>query len=253
MNINDLRRKSAKEGIPQAMLEKDYVLSVVLNEISKSKIKNSLVFKGGTAIKKVYFAEARFSEDLDFTVINIDKETIVKELNIIFENKDIGGVKFEGVKGEKTTAGLRASLKFIFLLNQPQRILFDFSFRNNLVLEPVEKEVVDSYLIGKTSVKVLSLEELFAEKIHAAISRTVARDLYDIWFLMRKEVKLDTMLIGKKFSYYDEKFELKMIVVKIDDFRLKWNQDLRQLLKVVPDFDDIKKEILERLGEEVRK
>jgi len=36
----------------------------------------NLVFRGGTALKKIYFPEFRFSEDLDFVVDN------EKEINV---------------------------------------------------------------------------------------------------------------------------------------------------------------------------
>lgn len=31
-----------------------------------------MVFKGGTVLKKIYFEDYRFSEDLDFTLLNND-------------------------------------------------------------------------------------------------------------------------------------------------------------------------------------
>lgn len=239
MDINDLRRKAVTKGIPQAILEKDYVLSIVLHALCKSKIKDNIVFKGGTAIKKIYFSDARFSEDLDFTTFELDKKDITKELKVLFENKEILNVQFIGLKEEKTSAGLRLSLKFVSLLGQPQSIRFDFSSRGNLFLDPVEKELVDDYSIGKASIKVLQLEELFAEKMHALISRTVVRDLYDVWFFMKNGFRVNDELVKKKFEYYHEKFEFQKFTERMDIFRVKWNQDLRQLLKEVPNFDEV--------------
>ncbi|MBI5046809.1 nucleotidyl transferase AbiEii/AbiGii toxin family protein, partial [Candidatus Micrarchaeota archaeon] len=164
MEITDLKKISAREGIPQAVVEKDYVLSVVLNEISKLKLRENIVFKGGTAIKKIYFHEARFSEDLDFTVLGVTKTEILKELKNGFQDKEVANVRFISLEDEGTRAGLRLSLKYVSFLDHPQRIRFDFSFRNNLVMEPIEKEVLDSYSLDKASIKVLKIEEIFAEK-----------------------------------------------------------------------------------------
>ncbi len=51
------------------IVEQDYVLSWVLWGISQvSKSKSHLLFKGGTALKKCYFGDYRFSRDLDFSV-----------------------------------------------------------------------------------------------------------------------------------------------------------------------------------------
>ena len=50
------------------VIERDYLLSWVLAGISSgTALKETLVFKGGTALKKCYFGEYRFSEDLDFS------------------------------------------------------------------------------------------------------------------------------------------------------------------------------------------
>ena len=55
-------------GIPWEVLERDYVLSWILAGMSDVKaLHESLVFKGGTALKKCYFGDYRFSEDLDFS------------------------------------------------------------------------------------------------------------------------------------------------------------------------------------------
>ena len=55
-------------GIPWEVLERDYLLSWILAGISDvESLRDTLVFKGGTALKKCYFGDYRFSEDLDFS------------------------------------------------------------------------------------------------------------------------------------------------------------------------------------------
>ncbi|MGB9610560.1 MAG: nucleotidyl transferase AbiEii/AbiGii toxin family protein, partial [Bryobacteraceae bacterium] len=51
------------------MLERDYCLAWFLAELAESELQSSLAFKGGTALKRCYFGDYRFSEDLDFTLI----------------------------------------------------------------------------------------------------------------------------------------------------------------------------------------
>ena len=67
------RLEGARErlGIRWETLERDYVLSWVLAGISQvGRLKDTVIFKGGTALKKCYFGQYRFSEDLDFSGIN---------------------------------------------------------------------------------------------------------------------------------------------------------------------------------------
>lgn len=60
-------------GIDPNVVEKDYVLGWLLAGISSHPMFSShWVFKGGTCLKKCFFETYRFSEDLDFTVINSD-------------------------------------------------------------------------------------------------------------------------------------------------------------------------------------
>jgi hypothetical protein len=69
-----LREASLSRGIPQHVVEKDYALSYILAGVSNHPVlKNSLVFKGGTALKKMFFGEYRFSEDLDFSYLDAPK------------------------------------------------------------------------------------------------------------------------------------------------------------------------------------
>ena len=247
MDLAELKKRAVKEGIPLAILEKDYALSVALLELSKTALNGSAVFKGGTAIKKIYFPNARFSEDLDFTTPKAGQDGITHLLKAMLENKELLGIRFGRLEHEKTNAGLRLSVKFTGFLAQPQRIRFDFSFRENAVLPPVGKEVIDSYLLGKAGMLTLQVEEILAEKIQAAFSRTAARDLFDIWFLLKNGVRADKGLISKKFAYYKESYLLGKLEGRIGEFRLKWLQDLGQFMDVVPDFDSVAGEVLKML------
>ena len=87
-NISLLSNRLFREGgrrIPESVLERDYCLSWFLAGLSRSPIRNLLIFKGGTAIKKCYFANYRFSEDLDFTLAEATPfETIRTQLEAVY-------------------------------------------------------------------------------------------------------------------------------------------------------------------------
>lgn len=70
-NISLLSNRLAREGgrrIPEAVLERDYCLAWFLVGLSRSPLREQLAFEGGTALKRCYFGDYRFSEDLDFTL-----------------------------------------------------------------------------------------------------------------------------------------------------------------------------------------
>ncbi len=71
ITVKEINRLSAENKVSDRQIEKDYILTWVLNGISNHAIlKKAVVFKGGTLLKKCYFEDYRFSEDLDFTLID---------------------------------------------------------------------------------------------------------------------------------------------------------------------------------------
>ena len=64
-----VQRLSLKNNISPEIIEKDYFIELLLFYFSKDNfLYENFVFRGGTALKKVYFPEYRFSEDLDFVI-----------------------------------------------------------------------------------------------------------------------------------------------------------------------------------------
>ena len=65
----EIRRNAAKAKVDPMVIDLDYSLGWFLLGLSKNNdLRNCLRFKGGTCLRKCYFSEYRFSEDLDFTM-----------------------------------------------------------------------------------------------------------------------------------------------------------------------------------------
>lgn len=63
-----LRKVRLHTGVQWHVLERDYLMSWILAGVRRMPLlHDTLVFKGGTALRKCYFENYRFSEDLDFT------------------------------------------------------------------------------------------------------------------------------------------------------------------------------------------
>src|SRR5258708_2130866 len=66
-----LQEAAAQSRVLPEVVERDYALSYVLAGLAvQPALAETLVFKGGTALKKLFFGEYRFSEDLDFSTLN---------------------------------------------------------------------------------------------------------------------------------------------------------------------------------------
>ena len=67
------------------MVERDYVLSWVLKSLYEIEpLRKCLVFKGGTALRKLYFPQTRFSVDLDFTLVDRIAEVHLGAVALIY-------------------------------------------------------------------------------------------------------------------------------------------------------------------------
>jgi len=84
----EIQKKTRAVGVRDQQIEKDYILSWILQGVAMHKeLSKVIVFKGGTVLKKVYFEDYRFSEDLDFTLLDnsIPNQQIFDYFNEVFE------------------------------------------------------------------------------------------------------------------------------------------------------------------------
>jgi len=187
------------------VVEKDYVLGWLLAGIhAYDALAKSWVFKGGTCLKKCYFETYRFSEDLDFTVVDqssLDKDFlsasfaevatwIYDETGIEIPVSDLRFEIFDNPRGKLSCEGRIYYRGPLRRSGNPPRIKLDLTVDEVLVLPAVERLVVHPYSDGPDGGIIASCydyEEVFAEKIRALAERTRPRDLYDVINLFRNE------------------------------------------------------------------
>ena len=187
----EIQLKAREAGVRDQQIEKDYVLAWILKGIAEHKhLSNVLVFKGGTVLKKTYFEDYRYSEDLDFTLFNNDisnkqifgwfKESFnyIKEeanipLSLLDDNEhEDGGIYF--YIGYTGPLGGQASNK---------KVKVDISRTEKLEFDPVVRPAYLTYSdLEAYSLLCYSLEEILVEKMRSIMQRMQARDFYDLWF-----------------------------------------------------------------------
>ena len=95
-----LQEARRRLGIPWEALERDYLLSWILAGISRTPVlRDTLVFKGGTALRKCYFGDYRFSEDLDFSTLKgiptgNEIEELIREVVLLQRRERNSGILF---------------------------------------------------------------------------------------------------------------------------------------------------------------
>lgn len=240
----ELQEYARLSGLNLGQAEKDYFQSILLFILYQEYGKD-IVFKGGTALKKCYGLN-RSSEDLDFTCLNkID----VKKLE--------AGVKRFNLEFEIETKEYKDGLKIILRIKGPLYIginqslckfIIDFSFRENIILKPQIK-TIGRFLeeIPAFDVFVMQEREILAEKVRAVLTRTKARDIYDLWFLLEKGIKFDENLVKEKLEYYKHEWNPKEFAKKLDMKKAIWETELKPLVSSLPDFMKVRKSVLERI------
>ena len=68
IKAGEIQQNAHQQGVGDTQIEKDYVIGWTLKGISQNEyLRKHLIFKGGTVLRKIWFADYRFSEDIDFT------------------------------------------------------------------------------------------------------------------------------------------------------------------------------------------
>ena len=259
-SLSLLSNRLARAGgrrIPEAVLERDYCLAWFLVALSRAPLRELLAFKGGTALKRCYFGDYRFSEDLDFTLTgNTPFETIRKELDPVFEEvQRASGIVFRFERQDRESHANSHTFYLGYEGPLPARsasqVKVDVTLREKLVRPVADVPVVRGYdeyddLPDGANVRAYSLEEIAAEKVVALgdRARNEPRDLYDIWYLTREghvdlahlrgevEAKLDFR--GKKLPELAGEFKKK-------EARLKalWSKRLAAQMADLPEFEGV--------------
>lgn len=195
----ELQGLAARNGVRVELQERDYVLGWFLLGLSQTvDLRRALVFKGGTALRKAYFSEYRFSEDLDFTVVEpVDEETLQTGIQRACRQIErASGLRMylalwkrtRDVPGEEAYQARVAYLGPLGLLaSDPPRITLDLTRYERLVLSPVDRTIHHPYSDAPQEpalVPTYRLEEMLAEKLRAVLRRCYPRDLYDVWYLL---------------------------------------------------------------------
>ena len=236
-NIGRLKRLSAVNA------EKDYLQNMVLLSIY-SLVGDKLLFKGGTCLYKVY-GLSRFSEDLDFTSVKkIDEQDMA--------NKVIYDLKLFNIKGIiKETKKYRNEVNIKLLFNGPLYkgsketqcfIPLNISLREKPVYDAKKQTIRPVYReIPDFDVFAMHEEEILAEKIRAIFTRNKARDVYDLWFLLKyRKLSINPDAADKKLKIYNLKFDREILICKIKAKKGLWNTDLKNIIiGELPDFDEV--------------
>lgn len=182
-------------GISQEQIVREEYEMIILKQLFESELGKSFVFKGGTALRLAY-GSPRFSEDLDFSVLDIfSKEKLDNLLKVV--EKQYKTLKLvETVQKTYTYFGL-FQVKEDFM-NQAFSIKLEISIRQVDLKKETDYQLValNSKITNLTVLaQVMSLERIEKEK--RTIQPPRVRDIFDLWFISQKQGKILPMDFGK--------------------------------------------------------
>lgn len=278
-----LQKQFQKNRVPWEVIEQDYLLSWILEGFSEiPELRKNLVFKGGTALKKIYFGDYRFSQDLDFSVR--EEGTSMHQLNELIEEACSKATQHLQSLGENVE--LKCELyqekkphpegqqAFVIHARLPwhrdfhTKVYAEMSFQEKILMNPHEKRIIHEY--GETlegNIYVYPLEEILAEKIRALLQfakklhergwgRSRVRDYYDIWRILTSyahnlNLEKFSQMVEEKCSHkginfqgIDDIFQEKLIL----NMEKEWESWLSGIVTDIPDRNTVLLDLKSKLA-----
>ena len=261
----EIRRRARVAGVEPRIMELDYALGWALRGIARHPyLARRLVFKGGTCLRKCFFPDYRFSEDLDFTSTqSFGWEELEGAVTEAFaEAQKASGINFAARNPRLRVIDDeygRETLRFTIYWRGPHSrggsppgLRLDITRNEVLAFAAVSRSMFHPFSdvddLGEIRLRCYALEEVMSEKVRAVLGQriyAVSRDLFDIFSLLEhvdeRKVKgglprkLDAREVGV------EAIHPRRLTERKEEFRADWERSLAALLPpgAAQEFDEV--------------
>lgn len=208
---------------------REFLQELILQIIDRKGYFKNLAFVGGTALRTIYDLP-RFSEDLDFSLVNPKGFTLKRMLAAIKRELELSGFAVEEAPGKEKTV----QSDFIKFKGLPYDLGLSEHKNEKLFVKleidalPPPGFVTEIVMINKNflfKVRCYEPASLFAGKLHAVLFRKYAkgRDYYDLLWFMTRKIPVNYELLSnavvqtekKSFSMDPEALN-RLLAAKID-------------------------------------
>lgn len=263
----EITKLANREGVRLQQIEKDYIISWVLWGVyNHSTLKDALIFKGGTCLKKVHIENYRYSDDIDFTLDpsleqTISNDEIYNAFHEIFVKiKESANIDLS-IPEESKETHVSNSIKFFIdyvgpLGGKGDHLKTDISRGEKLEFDIEQKKMLNQYsdleAEDEITIKSYGLEEMVIEKMAALIGRTIPRDLYDFEYLTNTEgIELQDIFTefqskAKHKGQNPDEF-VKKVNAKESVLEKAWTDNLSHQIKDLQKFKDVWREFNKQL------
>ena len=241
-----VQRYTAESGLRDIMIvEKEIILTYLLQLMAEHGILDKLAFKGGTCLRKMFIGTGgRFSTDLDFAGLEEhDHEDIVLEMMAAFE-QPYQGIQFSILDDSyyETQDGLSWGVNPVYVhdwnTGGESEVKLQVSRRETPTLATeLHGQCDQSYFrhlpFAPAEITCLALPEIISEKIRACYQRNKARDIYDLGMFATRPLDqpLIRRLVVLKLWQTGDSFDSAALMHKFEDgTAFDWD-DLGQLVR----------------------
>lgn len=263
ITLSEINAAANKFQVSVETIEKDYVISWILHCLTKSKLKESFIFYGGTAIKRIYFEDHRFSEDID--LLSSQKFTqnyLLQELDVLKYAGDEANLLLEISKNDIILHKNRVQLFVRYsgyneISGVPKEVRMDFAMDMDPYGKTSNQNIIASYSdlkIKNKTLCVMSLNTILANKLGMLIdsTRNEPRDLFDIWFLLQRIDKFNFKINEVTKAFYDKYTSRPSLNIlkhglRKQSLKINWEVRLRKQISELPNFEVVIKNISDKL------
>ena len=234
-----------KTGFIKSTLEKVERLLNILEWInSHEKLSKLMVLKGGTAINIAVFNFPRLSVDIDLDLTgNFSKDKMIKERenihNLLVKYLNANNYKINEEKSKNVYALDSIVAEYEDIRKNIDNIKIEINYMNRVHILENKQLKVDTDIFGDRQLKINCVHpiEIYAAKFCALLSRTTARDLFDVYTLSKYD-----LFDKKEKELLKQCFMLEYIA--INKYKLE-NMDIERIEKLQK--QDIKTKLLPTL------
>lgn len=236
---------SNKTGFIKSTLEKVQRLLNILKWINNhEKLSKLLALKGGTAINTAVFNFPRLSVDIDLDVTeNLSKDEMIKERenihNLIVQYLNANNYKINIEKSKNVYALDSIVAEYEDIRGNVDNIKIEINYMNRVhILETKQLNIAtDIFEDKQLEIHCIHPIEIYAAKLCALLSRTTARDLFDVYILSKYDLfdKEEKQLLKKCFM---------LEYIAVNNYKLE-DMDIERIEKL--ERQDIKTKLLPTL------
>lgn len=245
-----ITRIADRDGVSAPTVERDYVLTHIVEALAQREPPAGFVFKGGTALRLCFYEDYRYSADLDFSLVGLSASDALALLRRALERcvDDIGFPELALPDADQL------SIHYVGPLGREREIKLDLA-DDELVLETTERSLIPRFPDQpqeRSALPTYTLEEVAAEKLRCVIQRLLCRDISDLHrLLVREGVDVETV-----WPLFEQKAHAKNIdpqrfaerlSAREPHYRQRWERELSDLEPDVTPFEQVIRELRRQL------